>query len=649
MNKKGVLPPKVREEIESLLNQGILDSKEILIRLEAMGYKNIGGQQVGGLLTLHKRRMSGDLSADFRRAADSVLNPDATPEPASEAPRVSFPADGFNWSAGAGNGTGPGGFSFGQVRVEYHIWRVAPTNDGFLGVEPEGFTLSTLGQKYGSGTYDIALYVNDKRAKTVREIMAKTYGDPKTPRSGGPAPRLVHEDEKRKESQSAGELSEAVRAVRDIHDMVKQQEVPKSGLEGKVVDRAFEVLTAKPASAPQDSLVAMLQAQQLKADTDRAAERDRWERDQKAAQARVEDERKDREARDDRERKDAEAKHTREMDRMKAEFDLRQKEAERVAIDKDKRDEEYRKFVHGLEKDREKRLEEAILATNQSIEGLQAAHAADLEKERNHQAELARIREDQLKLDRERMVEESKLNREHMNQLYDLQLKAIPNTNGNTEKMICETIKDIVVRADAKFTETLDVKKMQELIKLVGPENAQQLAASYMMNGGIDMKKIFGQKLATAPPAAEPAPAGAPAAAPPVASAMKGEGMNSILQTVFETPFFMDLIDVWAGHLKHKRSPYLFAHQMAEYMVEDRRVTSFYNYMAARTWQEFFEEIKGKIPAAKLPFFEAPEAEKHFDQVIELIAKRIEADHVVRGIVPSSVETVPAPQEAAEK
>lgn len=494
MSKKGVLPPKVREEIESLLNQGILDSREILIRLEAMGYKNIGGQQVGGLLTLHKRRMSGDLSTDFRRASEAALgNPEPAADPGNEAAKVSFPADGFNWSAGAGNGPGVGGFSFGQVRVEYHIWRIAPSNDGFLGVEPEGFTLSTLGQKYGSGTYDIALYVNDKRAKTVRETVGKTYGEPKTPR-GVTAPRLIHEDEpKRKEPSSAGELSEAVRAVRDIHEMVKAQEAPKSGLEGKVVDRAFEVLTAKAPAGPQDSILSILQANQQKADTDRAAERDRWEREQKAEQARLDQDRKDREARDERDRKDAEAKHGREMDRMKAEFDLRQKDAERQGADKDRRDEEYRKFVQGLERDREKRLTEAIEATNQSIAGLQAAHAADLEKERSHQAELSKLREDQLKLDRDRMVEESKLNREHMNQLYDLQLKAIPN-KGGTEEMICKTIQDVVVRADQKFTDTLEVKKMQELIKLVGPENAQQLAQSFLLNGGIDLKKIFGRK-----------------------------------------------------------------------------------------------------------------------------------------------------------
>lgn len=681
---KRVLHQKVHQEIARLLNEGILEPREIAARLDAAGFKNVGGQQISGLVTLHKRRLAGDVgfgrtqpAAPAAPSLSDLLEAPAAP-PAAAAPLApaierpagnGFPQDGFNWGEGAsGTEPGVGGFSFGQVRMEYHISRIAPANDGFLGIEPQGFSLDHLGKKYGSGTYDVTLYVNDKKLRTVRQILSQTYGEPRTPRAGGgnSFPRLLPEGERRPSlPSSAGELSEAVKAVKDIHEITDRR---GNGLEGKVLEKALDALTTKPPTGQDSTVVSVLQAQQARLDADRQLERDRWEREQTAARDRYEQERRDRDARDERERKDAEAKHQREMDRMKEEFSLRQKEADRLQAERDKRAEDDRKFYSSMEKDREKRLEEAIQATNASIQGLQEAHAADLQKEREHQTALMKIREDQLKLDRDRMLEESKTNREHMQQLYDLQLKALPN-KGGTEEMICNTIKDALARADAKVTETLEVKKMQELVKLVGPENAQQLAASFLLQGGVDINKIFGQKLAVQP-AAGPGGAGAPAAGAPIQptassvaaaapaaaagtvatkDALKGDGMNSIAQQVFDTPFFTDLLDIWAGHLRLKRSPFLFTNQMVEFMLEDKRVSLFYNYMAGRTWEEFWPEVKAKVPPAKVSVFETPEASKFYSDVIELISKRIEQDYVQRGIVPTGLEPAAAPEATPEK
>lgn len=683
---KRVLHQKVHQEITRLLNEGILEPREIAARLDAAGFKNVGGQQISGLVTLYKRRLSGDVG--FGRTqppspvaqpslSDLLEAPSAPPVPAAPAPAApfqerpagnGFPQDGFGWGdAAGGQEPGVGGFSFGQVRMEYHIARIAPANDGFLGIEPQGFSLDHLGKKYGSGTYDVTLYVNDKKLRTVRQILSQTYGEPRTPRSGGGSsfPRLLPEGERRPSApSSAGELSEAVKAVKDIHEITDRK---GNGLEGKVLEKAFDALT-KPAATGQDStVVSVLQAQQARLDSDRVLERDRWEREQKAINDRYEQDRRDREAREDRARTDAEAKHTREMERMKTEFDLRQKEADRLQVERDNRAEADRKFYSSMEKDREKRLEDAINATNASIQGLQEAHAADLQKEREHQTALMNIQKDQLKLDRERLIEESKANREHMDQIYQLQLKALPN-KGGTEEMICNTVKDGLARIDAKVTETLEVKKLQEVVKMVGPENAQQLATSYLLQGGIDINKIFGQKLAVQPGAApaQGAPAaGAPiqptassaaaatpaAAASPVAAkdALKGDGMNSIAQQVFDTPFFTDLLDIWAGHLRLKRSPFLFTNQMVEFMLEDKRVSLFYNYMAGRTWEEFWPEVKSKVPPQKVAVFETTEAAKFYSDVIELIAKRIEQDYVQRGIVPTGLEPAAAPEAEPEK
>ena len=67
----------------------------------------------------------------------------------------------------------------------------------------------------------------------------------------------------------------------------------------------------------------------------------------------------------------------------------------------DKRESDQCNFLERLEKDREKRLEEAIQATNQSIAGLQAAQAEELAKERKHQEEIGEIRKAEVDRDRE--------------------------------------------------------------------------------------------------------------------------------------------------------------------------------------------------------------------------------------------------------
>jgi len=114
--------------------------------------------------------------------------------------------------------------------------------------------------------------------------------------------------------------------------------------------------------------------------------------------------------------------------------------------------------------------------------------------------------------------------------------------------------------------------------------------------------------------------------------------MNGIAAQVYGTPFFRDLLDIWAGHLRMKRSPILFASQMAGYMIEDRRIELFYNYMAGRPWSEFIEELRPKMDPKHVEYFEAEPADKFFSDVIDLVAQRIEKDHAERGIVPSSVE-----------
>lgn len=637
------LSRSAKAAIEGLLQEGITETPEIQARLEAMSLK-AGGQQIAGLVTLHKRRLAGDPGFPENRG-NGGGQPIATPLPPGEdhgqgpeAPAdPGLPADGFNWGpVNLKDSSGPGGFSFGQLKTEYHISRLAPSNDGFLGVEPQGFTLQKLGEKYGSGVYDVALFINEKKQRVVREPVAATFGPPKFPRQGpGGLPRLIPEGEhldRPRPSASTSELSDAVRAVKDINEMVGQT----GNKSEKLVDKAIDILTKPPQQ--QDSILSILQAQMQRAELEHKNERDRWER-----------EAKEREAREERERKDAQAKHDRDLERMREEFKLRQEAETRQNEEREKRLEADRKHYMDLEKSREKRLEEAIEATNNSIAGLIAAQKEESEKERAHQHALSQERQKALELERERLRAEMDLQKAHNKEVLELQRQLIPNQGGKTEEIICNTIKDVVTRADAKVTETLEVKKLQEIIKLVGPDNAQQLAAAYLKDGGVDIAKIFGTRREAAQSATPQAPAAQAEGqgakpAPAGADSQKGDGMNGIAKQMYDSPFFADLLEIWAGHLRLKRTPYLFANQMAGFMMEDRRVELFYNYMAARTWDEFLIEIKPKVQAKHLPQFETPEAVKFFDDVVNLIAQRIEKDHVDRGIVPTAIEETPKAQ-----
>src|SRR5207249_428442 len=158
-------------------------------------------------------------------------------------------------------------------------------------------------------------------------------------------------------------------------------------------------------------------------------------------------------------------------------------------------------------------------------------------------------------------------------QMYDLHLKAIPGSGQDkTTEMIVNVVKDALVKADEKAGKIIDLRQLQEITQVLGKEQAQQLLAGFVKNGGVDISRFLAGGPNAAParpqPAAQPAqPAGAAAAEErPQAAQDKGDGMNGIAQQVYQTPFFKDLLEIWGGHLRMGRSPFLFSNQMAGYM-----------------------------------------------------------------------------------
>lgn len=628
---KRSLTKEAKEAINTLFERGVTDVQAALSALTEAGFK-VDAQQLGGMLTLWKRSKAGaagfgpsqpspkpHVQAQVHAAAARVLDQPASAQVPKSVPK----GDGFGWddpprSPGAGSGLGD------DEQVELHIFRIGPTNDGFLGVETPPFDLEQLGRKYGSGMYEITLYMNGTQIKKVKKQVSQVFGAPKYPRAtpGAPDPRLVMERpnfEHRPPLREESPVKETVEIIKAVRDLDKGDE--------------------KPGAIP---------------------EAESWlDRERK----RLDIERADREARAAADKAAADERHTREMERMKEEYAHREREAKA-----------QRDHIEKLELARNKELQDAIAATNASIAGLQANMEAEIQKnqaaldakltlEREHQKEMAALREKELERERERIAvdrarveADAKLQREWQEKMYDLQVKALPG-KGDTvvAELVASTLKDCLVRVDEKAGKVIELAQLKQLAAVLGPDQAQQLFRSFVMNGGGEIAKFL-----AGGPAAAPGARGQEAAKPvqetPAAKPepeAKGDPMNGIAQQVYATPFFKDLIEIWGGHLRLKRTPYLFANQMAGYMMEDRRVELFYSYMASKPWGEFLPEILEKVPEALRGHFKTPEAEKFFDTVVELIAKRIEADHVARGITsegaqPAAAASTPEP-DASER
>jgi hypothetical protein len=613
------LTPAIREAVDALFTQGVTKASEIVDTLAQRKLK-INAMQVGGLWTLWRRKKAAEPGA-----------PKMSPDPLKRAARAQADADdrlklgvgatddGFNWS---GDGKG-GGLGFGQSRVEVHVTRIAPANDGFLGVEEDGLTPDQLGRKYGWGTYDLVKYVNGTKIATSRISIAKSYGDPRAPRNPAVLPRLVPRDEdaerathRAPEGGAAGHLGDVVQTFKTLKDIAEADRTGTKGAEAKVVERALEVAMGGKGGPGQDALERVMKEQATRDAAERTAERER-------ETARRTEERE----RWGQIEKEREAAHVREMERVRTE----------VAASA-QRDRDYRDFMQKNEKDREARLEKVIQETNESVQGLQVAMKDELDKNLAHQRELAKIERDRLDSDRTRDTRELAQLKEHQQQLFELQRQSLPGAGSDkATEMIVGLIQNALAKVETKANEILQLKKLEKVIAALGPENAQQLAAAFMRQGGIDLGSFLGGRGPAAPGARPAGAEGAAAGGEPKAAAKedpKGEGMNGIAQQVYGTPFFRDLLSIWSGHLRMKRTPYLFANQLCGYMLEDRRVELFYNYMAGLTWPEFLAEIRDKVEPARLPFFEAPEAQAFFDAVIDLVAQRVEKDHIERNIVP---------------
>lgn len=661
------LSTRVRRSVEELFEQGVTEVAEVCDRLD----NKISRQQVGGLLTLWRRRLAGQgaFPAPLRPEAPHLEATGRETVPMTPASTVAAPAtvtatqpahqDAFDFGQAPPTALKGDSFGFGTPAVEYHIRRTGPTLVGFLGVEPDPFDPVTLGNKYGSGIYQITKYINGQRVGYPAPLtIADTFGVPRSPRPTSSYPRLrpyddpdeaarERERERQRDAEHSrrngpAELSETVSAVKQIHDMVSD----KKG--------------APAAQTPVDLLLTFFQQQQAKADADRAAERDRWEREQKADRDKWEREKKDKDDRDARDRVDAERRHKEEMDKVKNDHLFRMAEAERQAKDREtaeraarehqeKQDREYRQFVEKLDKEREQRLDKAVSEAHGAAASVQVTMKEERELDRKHDKELGELRRVELENERTRITNDLSMQREHLQQMYELQLKAIPAQSGDGTKMICEVIKDAVGKADEHAKTVEEIRKTQALVAALGPEKAQQLAQQLLTGGGVDLARVLpGQKAAAAPAAAAPANGQANATGGTggngngKAADSKGDGMNGIAAQVIETPFFKDLLEIWGGQLRMKRTPYLFVDQLCGFMIEDKRVQLFYNYMAGKPWDEFWPEVKSKADPAMVQHFETPEAAVFFAQVIDLIAQRVERDHIDRGIVQSN-GTQPAP------
>jgi hypothetical protein len=687
MSHKRTLPSKTRKAVEDLFDQGVTEMREVVDRLDG----KVTSQQAGGLFTLYKRRLNGTAHINTPRtdprpprkpaprapvaAAEAAPPHTHVDQPGAQQPRASDPFD-FGQAVPAA----AGGLEFGQPVIEYHIRRIGPLMAGFLGVQ-QGDPISehVVGSKYGGGEYEVIKYVNGNRVGYPRRavISEGAYGPPKNPRMGSsPYPRLrAAEDEppdprdpRARHATGAGELNETVQAFKAINEIVKENKPePKQegGVENRVLDRALDVLTDKAAKAAQpqqgqnDHMVVFFQQQEAKRESERRDEVAKWERERGDRERRWDQEQTAERKRREDERAEAKQRHDQEMERQKTDFAAREAAAKREAEDREKRDTEYRKFVEKLEQDREARLQKSIEETQGQIAAVQVQVAEEAKKEREHQQELAKANGETLRIERERLQAEMQMQRDSNErlhelqktsnqQMFDLQMRlASAGGNGEGTKMIVEVVKDALTKADARAHEITEVKKLEKLIQTVGPENAKALAMSLMTGGSVDLASIIGGRKPAAQPANGAAAAdgaavngtnGAAAAAPP-----QGGLMNGIAQTVIETPFFRDLVEIWGNHLRKRNAPFLFANVMAGYMLDDRRVELFYNWMAGEDWPEILTAIRPKIKPEQIAHFETPEAEAFFKAFVEIIAKRIERDHVQGGIVPTPA---PGPAEA---
>ena len=156
-----------------------------------------------------------------------------------------------------------------------------------------------------------------------------------------------------------------------------------------------------------------------------------------------------------------------------------------------------------------------------------------------------------------------------------------------------------------------------------------------------------GQQQAAAE-AAQPAAGAAPSTKQPAAAGASPEAaktngqstvqpqaqelnMREIVRDMVEKPFFKQVLEEWALHVKTKQDGTTFLNMYREWMCDPddhdgrKATTMFANFIAPREWEDFYDVIKDKLDKKTVAIFETDHAKVFYETFRSLLVEQIRA------------------------
>jgi hypothetical protein len=553
-----------------------------------------------------------------------------------------------------------GGFNNQNLQTRYLVYRDEPA-DGIVGEHTSPFAEVDLAKTYGRGLYRVQRFdPGNPRPYQTSVRVSEAYGESRFPNRENSAPARPNwgrfgRPNWQRPQESRGQEEEVRPVERPSIFEYGRHSAPASGdaaveaikQMGEMNRKSLELTEATRRQGPDNFITKFFNEQQMlwqrqleegrrQDDQRRRDEEEKWERRQKEA-----------ELEHRRRQEEEEKRHDRDIQRIKAEAEARSKEAE--AVRKQLMDVEAAKLkvVEEQNRVRELALKDELTRNREHQKEQQTRLEAQLKdmaestasQMQEHQERLSKeLERERQQLEREQKLKEKSLDKEHELQAKILDIKGAALENQSTNE-IFQVVNNVINKFSSGLNQIIELKKMEAAAT---PETQ----AALVMKGHQDQTAAAAAEKKAETPGSVPATGAAAtaSAAPQPEKGKNGNGqaagpagenqevsMKAMIREMIDKPFFKEVIDEWAMHVENEQDGTTFLNMYREWMCDPndpdgrKATTMFANFIAPRTWEQFYEIIKDKLDKKVQAIFDLPHAKVFYETFRGLLTEQIRA------------------------
>ncbi len=556
-----------------------------------------------------------------------------------------------------------GGFNNQNLQTRYLVYRDEPA-DGIVGEHTSPFAEVDLAKTYGRGLYRVQRFdPGNPRPYQTSVRVSEAYGESRFPNRENSAPARPNwgrfgRPGWQRQQEPRGQEEEVRPVERPSIFEYGRHSAPASGdaaveaikQMGEMNRKSLELTETSRRQGPDSFITKFFNEQQMlwqrqleegrrQDDQRRRDEEEKWERRQKETEIEYR-----------RRQEDEDKRHDRDLQRIKAEAESRSKEAE--AVRKQLMDVEAQKLrvIEEQNRARELALQDELKRNREHQKEQQTRLEAQLKdmaestasQMQEHQDRLSKeLERERQQLEREQKLKEKSLDKEHELQSKILDIKGAALENQSTNE-IFQVVNNVINKFSSGLNQIIELKKMEAAATpetqaaLVMKGHQDSTAAAAAERKAAEVPGSAAEKAATAAAAGTQAPQpekgknGNGQAAGP-AGENQEVSMKAMIREMVEKPFFKEVIDEWAMHVENEQDGTTFLNMYREWMCDPndpdgrKATTMFANFIAPRTWEQFYEIIKDKLDKKVQAVFDLPHAKVFYETFRGLLTEQIRA------------------------